>query len=62
MPTPTPDRDYHIDADARARLKRGIGPDALERLLQHLPSESRQSHLEMFSAYLEVDANGRALT
>jgi hypothetical protein len=52
--------NYHIDADARSRLRRGVDPDALERLLQHLPAESRQSHLEMFSVRLEADADGRA--
>ena len=59
MPTPAPDRDYHIDADARSRLNRGVDPDALERLLQYFPAESRQSHLEMFSERLALDADGR---
>jgi len=55
------DRGYRLDADARSRLKQGIDPDALERLLQHLPAESRGSHLEMFSARpIVVDRDGRS--
>lgn len=61
--TVTPDASdarYRITAAARLRLKRGIDPDALERLLQHFPAESRASHLEMFSVHRVVaDADGR---
>ena len=61
MPTPTPDRGYHLDADARSRLRPGVDPDALERLLRHFPAESRHSHLEMFSAWPVVASpDGRA--
>ena len=56
-----PDLSYHIDAVARASLQPGVDPDALERLLQYVPAESRASHLEMFSVrHTVVDADGRA--
>jgi hypothetical protein len=42
------------------RLKPGVDPDALERLLQYFPAESRLSHLEMFSIQKEaVASSGR---
>lgn len=53
--TPTPDRAYRIDADERPRLQSGVDADALERLLQYFPAESRASHLEMFSVRRIVD-------
>ena len=59
MAIPAPDPTYHIDAAARARLQRGVDPDALERLLQCFPAESRASHLDMFSDRVVVDADGR---
>ena len=59
--TPTPDRDSHIDVDAGSRLQPGVDADALERLLQCFPPESRASHLEMFSVRrFFVDRDGRA--
>ena len=61
MTLPTPDRGYRIDAAARLRLKRDVDADALERLLQYFPAESRASHLEMFSdRVVGADADGRA--
>ena len=60
MTRPTPDRMYHLDATARSRLNPGVDPDALERLLQYFPAESRPSYLEMFSIRHEVaDSEGR---
>jgi hypothetical protein len=60
MSLPSPDRNYRIDAAARLRLRPGVDPDALERLLQYFPAESRASHLEMFSnPNIEVDGDGR---
>ena len=61
MTLPTPDRGYRIDAAARLRLKRDVDADALERLLQYFPAESRTSHLDMFSdRVVGADADGRA--
>ncbi len=61
MTAPTPDRGYRIDAAARSRLQSGVDVDALERLLQHFPADSRPSHLEMFSVQcVVVDRDGRA--
>ena len=58
---PTPDRSYRIDAAARLRLKRDVDADALERLLQYFPAESRTSHLDMFSdRVVGADADGPA--
>jgi hypothetical protein len=58
-----PDPNYRIDAAARARLREGVDPNALELLLQHFPAASRARHLEMFSQlsgkYL---VGGRVLT
>ena len=55
-----PDSRYRIPAAARLRLRPEIDPNALERLLQHLPAESRASHLEMFSRRVATaDADGR---
>ena len=60
MGLPTPDRNYHIGAAARSRLQPGVDADALERLLQYFPAESRASHLDMFSLrHTGVDADGR---
>jgi hypothetical protein len=57
----TPDRSYRIDAAARARLHPGVDAEALERLLQHFPAESRASHLEMFSTrHVVVNTDDRA--
>jgi hypothetical protein len=59
--TPSPDHGYHIEADARSRLRPGVDAEALERLLQRFPAESRASHLELFSTRGgEVDSHGRA--
>lgn len=58
MRPPTPDRAYRIDADERSRLQSGVDADALERLLQYFPAESRASHLEMFSVRQMVDDPG----
>lgn len=60
MTTPSPDRSYRIDSDARSRLLPGVDADALERLLQYFPAESRGSHLDMFSIReAAADVDGR---
>jgi hypothetical protein len=61
MALPTPDRNYHIGAAPRSRLKPGVDADALERLLQYFPAESRASHLDMFSIReVPTDTDGQA--
>jgi hypothetical protein len=58
---PTPDRNYRIDAEARSRLPSGVDADALERLLQYFPTESRALHLEILSGQRAlVDHDGQA--
>ena len=59
MSLPSPDHTYRIDAASRRRLQPGVDSEALERLLQYFPAESRASHLEMFSTRrMEVDRDG----
>lgn len=61
MTGPIPDRSYRIDPTERSRLQPGVDADALERLLQHFPADSRSSHLDMFSVRrVVVDRDGRA--
>jgi len=61
VPLPTADYNYHIDPGTRSRLQPGVDADALERLLQYFPAESRPLHLEMFSSRdVVVDGDGRA--
>jgi hypothetical protein len=61
VPLPLPDPNYHLDAAARLRLKPGVDAEALERLLQYFPAESRASHLALFSSQQDVVAgSGRS--
>jgi len=41
MSLPSPDHTYRIDAASRRRLQPGVDSEALERLLQYFPAESR---------------------
>ena len=56
-----PDPTYRINPETRARIAPQFDAQALERLLQHLAADARQSFIEQFlvSAPVTADAGGR---